>query len=151
MKSDVVVLLTVFLLGICGCSRHYSIEDRARSQVPVTLAYNYMTDQASRTDMSIDNLETVYVNDSICILQCNMFFKEDGDKIRLDIRYIYLLDMMQSRMAGRPVFSECVKLVPCMPKDRIRQGRRDVKFESESVYESMYGTVSPVAVPCDSK
>lgn len=88
-------------------------------------------------DWRIEDLKTVYVNDSICMLQCTARFHDPAGNRRLrDYRYIYLIDTQMSRMYQRRIFKEQFRNILCMPDNLIKECRKQVKRNKESVYES---------------
>ena len=137
------------LLAI-SCTGKYGIEERAMKQLPVSLDGELQDFCPGASNPDIQDVKTVYVNDTICLLQFSVTFDNaEGSRRIRDYRYIYAIDMMQSRMAHKPVFVEEFRNILCLPDDLIRQCRRDVKVTGESVYDSAIGSCYRVIKPFD--
>lgn len=150
MRTKALVTVCIVVSLIISCKHAFNIESRARSQIQVSVS-DYMEEYFNGIQsIEIKNIETIYVNDSICLLQARVTFdsKEYND-VQIDIRYTYLLDVFQSYITDKPVFCEEVKPVRLLSKEMIRQCRRDVKISGESVYESLIGNVYPIQHPVD--
>lgn len=135
-----------------SCTKHYAIEDRARQQILASMDDHLSTLDMGANDWRIENLKTVYVNDSLCMLQCTVRFHDAmGQKVVRDERYYYMIDMMMSRIEGRPVYLEEYRNVLCMPDDLIKQCRKDIKDNNENVYNSCFGKAIAVRYPFDAE
>lgn len=97
--------------------------------------------------IDIQNVKTVYQNDSICMLQCEARLSLPDDSIlKYEYRYIYLIDVYLSRFSGEMVYNHSLQDFPCMPDDLIEKCRKDVERNHESVYESMFPSTLPVVM-----
>lgn len=144
-----IIITFVCLLG-ASCRRHYAIEDRARAQIYVSMEDELQGFCPGMYNWRIDDLKTVYVNDSICMLQCTARFRDaEGNKRIRDYRYIYLIDTQMSRIYRRPIFKEQFRNILCMPDDLIRECRKEVKWKKESVYENSIASCIEVHKPFD--
>jgi len=145
--------LLIFIgLLITGSCTHYGIEDRARKQMPVSLEYELQGFSPGCTDWRYENLKTIYVNDSICMLQFTARFHDAaGEKKMRDYRYIYLIDTQMSHIMHKPVFKEQFRNILCMPDKVIRRSRRETRRNKESVYEQMVNATLTIITPFDEK
>lgn len=143
MKTVIAYLLLSFLL--VSCAREYGIEKRAKQQLPVSLEYSADMIERGAHQFEIEELKTVYANDSICLLQFQLRFLNDAEKPQLrDYRYTYMIDLMMSRTMHQPVFLEKFSNILCLPDDLIKQCRKDVEESGESVYDNAIGSCFPV-------
>ena len=69
----IIFLATIFLFG---CGRTYSISERAKQQLPVSLEYGMSKYINGFSDPKIEDLKIVYENDSICLLQFTAAYKD---------------------------------------------------------------------------
>lgn len=144
------ILAAFMLLACVSCAKKYGIEERARQQMPVSLDAEIQEFCPGASNLDIQDIKTIYVNDSICLLQFSVLYDNEVGKRRArDYRYIYLIDMIQSRMERRPVFLEQFRNILCMPDELIRQCCKDIKESGESVYESSIGSCYRVNKPYD--
>lgn len=143
-------LLFACLTLAVSCARQYKITERAQKQLPVSLNEEFPYLVEGYSDLEIQNLKTVYENDSICMLQFTAAYKDtlDEDKI-LDLRYIYIYDTFMSRMMKQRIFNDEFREIPCMPDEKIMECKKEVKKNKESVYDSMIGSTHPVNTPFD--
>lgn len=101
-----------------------------------------------KQDWRVEDLKTVYVNDSLCILQCSAWIHDaQGRQIVRDYRYIYLLDMDLSRASHKPVFTENYINTLCLSDREIRLRNRLVRQTGENVYYSVQAGCVPVQEP----
>lgn len=148
MKKIIFTLL--FAVALAGCSKEYGITRRALQQLPVSLPTGLSGFVPAFSNPEIHNLKTVYENDSICLLQFTVVYKDTADVSQsIDLRYIYLFDTMMSKAFGEMIFNENFKQIPCMPDDLIKQNQKEVKKRKESVYKDLYGGTIPVRTPYD--
>lgn len=136
------------LLLVCtACSQKSSfLESRARQQLPCSLEY----DLNNFKNLEINDLKTVYCNDSICLLQFRLDFNDTlGTVYSRDMRYTYLIDFMMSHYKGKPVYKELMEFMSCMPDDYIKSNWKYVEDSGESVYSYMYGGTYPIPHPFD--
>lgn len=119
----IIFLATIFLFG---CGRTYSISERAKQQLPVSLEYGMSKYINGFSDPKIEDLKIVYENDSICLLQFTAAYKDTLNQTkRLDLRYIYLFDRFMSMAERKPVFNEGFRNILCLPDELIKKvGRR---------------------------
>lgn len=140
----VILSLTCFS---CGTRCPY-LEGRARRQLPVSIEY----DLGNFKDKEIQDLKTVYVNDSICLLQCRLKYVDNTGEVRFqDMRYTYLIDFMESHYRGKAIYKENFEFIACMPDEYIIKNRERADAKGESVYEYMYGGTYPIRQPFDEK
>lgn len=84
------------------------------------------------------------------MLQFSVLFDNvEGRRRALDFRYIYLIDLVQSRMLRKPVFLEQFRNILCMPDDLIKQCQKDIQTSGENVYNSSIGSCYRVINPYD--
>jgi len=141
-------LLTALLA--VSCQEHFPIEDRARQQILVSMEDELESFSPGMSDWRIEDLKTVYVNDSICLLQCTARFHDvNGEKKVRDYRYIYLIDMMLKRLSGEVVFKEEFRNILCLPDELIKECRKEVARNGESVYDESFGRTLTVRKPFD--
>lgn len=149
MKKALTYTAVMFLLAI-GCTRQYGITKRALQQLPVSLKEHIMEFVPDCSDVSVQNLKTVYENDSICLLQFTAAYKDTaGVDKTIDLRYIYLYDDIVSMMNGKMTFNEAFSQIPCMPDELIKKNQETVRKNKESVYNDLYGSTVPVGTPFD--
>lgn len=138
-------LFFIAMIVASACQRHYAIEDRARLRLPVAVAKAVDDFSPAAVVEEIQDIKTIYVNDSICVIQCSALFKNaDGSERILDYRYSYLIDRFQSRIYHRPYFMEGIDNTLCMPDDIIKQSQKEVRKSKESVYEHEIRRCLPV-------
>ncbi len=143
----IIFLATIFLFG---CGRTYSITERAKQQLPVSLEYGMSKYINGFSDPKIEDLKIVYENDSICLLQFTAAYKDTLNQTkRLDLRYIYLFDRFMSMAERKPVFNEGFRNILCLPDELIKKSRKEVKKNKEVVYDNFIGTTFPVKEPFD--
>ena len=122
------------------------LENRARHQLPISVEY----DLNNLEGKEIQDLKTVYVNDSICLLQFHLQYKApDGKVLVKDMRYTYIIDFMMSHYAGEAVYKELMEFMTCMPDEYIKKNRKYADQTGESVYNYMYGGTYPIVHPFD--
>lgn len=147
---ELVVICMACILTISACQKQYKIEERARHQLPVSLNDELQVSFPGSFDPAVEYIKTVYVNDSICMLQFTARFKDGNGAPKVcDYRYIYLIDILQSRMMHQAIFCEQFKKILCMPDRLIRECRKEIAASGESVYESAIGGTLPVRDPFD--
>lgn len=149
MKKALTFTAVILLLTI-GCTRQYGITKRALQQLPVSLKDHITEFVPGYSDLSVQNLKTVYENDSICLLQFTAVYKDTtGVDNTIDLRYIYLYDDVVSMMNGKMTFNEAFSQIPCMPDELIKKNQETVRKNKESVYKNLYGSTLPVNTPFD--
>ena len=127
---------------------HHPMEDRAIKQINASMDYYLDGYFPGRKGWRMEDLKTVYVNDSLCILQCTVWIRDSVDQtIGRDYRYVYLLDMDFSRAIGKPVFAENFINTWCLSDQEIRLSRRDVRRTRENVYNTLEGGCIPIQIP----
>ena len=152
--KKLLLLLLIFAVSSVSCkrAREYSIEGRARQQLQVSVKHELAEFSPGARDWQIENVKTVYANDSICLLQCTVKFRNKEDNlVSEDYRYIYLLDIPQSYFHHKAIYNEEFRHIPCMPDNLIKKCRIDSEKDNISVYESMFGGTVPVREPFDGK
>lgn len=139
------------LLSVCfSCGHRFGIEERAIRQVHNSLPEELESYCDGVSSWRTEDMKTVYVNDSVCILQFTARFRDSADvKYVRDLRYTYLNDRLESIVEGRMVYKESFLNTLCMPDELIGYFRDDIKKRGESVYESAYGLVLPIHNPID--
>lgn len=149
-RTLLVVLAALFFALVTGCHRTYSITERAKQQLPVSLEYGMSKYIYDFKDPEIEDLKVVYENDSICLLQFTAAYKDSANTTkRLDLRYIYLFDRFMSMAEGKPVFNEGFRNILCLPDQIIKESREEVKMNKEVVYNDFIGSTFPVKTPFD--
>lgn len=146
------ILAAVFIISIAivSCQRHYAIEERAKKQIMVSMEDELESFCPGMREWYIEDLKTVYANDSICLLQCTARFHDaQGVKKVRDYRYIYLIDTEMSHALGRMVFKEEFRNILCLPDKLIKKCRKEVWKNNESVYEQSFGRTLTVRKPFD--
>lgn len=152
MSSHKLIFPLLLLLAVSCGPKHFKIEDRARLQAEASLPYELTSYCPGPHSWSIEDMKTVYVNDTICLLQFSARFRDkDNNKYIKDFRYIYLLDCLESRFVGKPVYKEQFRNILCMPDELILALQKQIEESGEDVYSSSYGGVAPVVAPIDQK
>lgn len=150
MKRFLSCLLLVGVILASSCDRECKITERARRQLPLSLEYGISKYVNDFKNPQIENLKTVYQNDSICLLQFTAVYKDSRDAVKkLDLRYIYLYDRFMSIAERKPVFNEDFRNIPCLPDELIKANRKEVAKNKEVVYDDFIGTTFPVKNPFD--
>ena len=139
MKRVLYILLLAAGLLACTAVRH-PLEERAMKQIALSLD-GYLEDYfPGKKDWKMEDLKTVYVNDTVCILQCTAWIRDSLDRtIGRDYKYIYLVDMDFSRAAGKPVFAENFINILCLSDKEIARARRKIRQTRENVYYTWQG------------
>lgn len=135
--------LILFCTFLIGCSHGKSLEEYARVQLQESIEPFLETSFPGKKAWSIEDLKTVYTNDSICLLQCTARIRDSiNRKVVRDYRYMYKIEMDFSRAAGRPVFFEDFENTLCLTDEQIRFARKRIKKNAENVYQlySLVGT-----------
>jgi len=148
MKTGI-ILYSILLFACLSCTTKLPyLERRARQQLPVSIGY----DLSKYKDKEIMDLKTVYVNDSICLLQCRLKFKDNTGSVHYqDLRYTYLIDFMESHYMGKAIYKENFEFITCLPDEYIVKSREKTEASGESVYQYMYGGTYPIQCPFDDK
>ena len=135
---------------VVSCQRVYEIEQRARQQIMVSFPEELDSFSPGMSDWRVEGLKTVYVNDSICLLQCTARFHDaHGENKVRDYRYIYLFDRTMSMAVGKRIFKEEFRNILCLPDNLIKKCRRDVALNGENVYDQAFGRTLTVRKPFD--
>ena len=143
------ILSIILLAGVLlSCIHENPMEERAKKQIVASMDSFLEGYFPGNQGWRMEDLETVYVNDSICILQCSAWIHDAmGKQVVRDYRYIYLLDMDLSRASHKPVFSENFINTLCLSDREIRRRNRHVRQMGENVYNSVSGGCIPVQDP----
>jgi len=142
MKSKFLplALAIISILPIVSCQRRHSIEDRAKIQLPLSLATEIQDFEKGTEVLEIKDLKTVYVNDSICIMQFKPSLRDSTGRIsEKELQYVYYVDMFLSRYYGRFIFRNEFRAVPSMTGKEIRENARKVRRDGENVYRAFEG------------
>jgi len=152
MKRISLALFIVLAICTLSCSRNYPIVDRAKQQVEVSIVDHMKDYDIVVSDISIKDLEPIYANDSICLLQFTAAYKDSLERDHAeDFRYAYLLDTFISMIDRKPTYNEGFSLMPRFTKKEIRESNKTVKKNGESVYDKTFGSTYPVQKPFDKK
>lgn len=142
------ILCGLFILS-CG-QRKSKLVQRAESQFPVSFVQEMTDYDPNAHDWTFKDIKTIYENDSICMLQFIVCYYDGGNIYReRDYRYTYLIDTWMSHFEHRPVFCERFQNILCLPDDLIKESRRLVKENNESVYDQAIGKTIEVKQPYD--
>ncbi|MBQ9311011.1 MAG: hypothetical protein IJ222_09180 [Bacteroidales bacterium] len=137
MKKYVIALM---LLAAIGCCRRGELEKRAQDQLPVSMEYHLQDYYPGMSAWRIEDVKTVYANDSIVLLQCTARFRDaSGEKTVRDYRYIYKIDMDLSWAEGRAMFAEAFVNILCLSDKQIADYRKRVRKTGTSIYEHYRG------------
>ena len=148
MKRSIIAFAILALVCLSCRPKVPFLESRARQQLPVTIEY----DLNRLKDKMIQDLKTVYVNDSICLLQFHLQYKNGSGDIQVqDVRYTYLIDFVMSHYSGEIVYKELMEFMTCMPDEYIKKNWQYVDATGESVYSYLYGGAYPIVHPFDEK
>lgn len=146
----IIILLASLLAG--SCQRHYQIEERAICQLPISLSDELTTFEPGTSGIAANDVKTVYVNDTICILQLKAaYVKPDGTRQADELQYVYLVDVFMSKLEGHPIFLEEFRKVPLMTDKEIKVNKRHVKDSGEDVYTTFIGHGMPIRRSFDEK
>ena len=144
-KSLIIIVLAELFVS---CIHENPMEERAKKQIVASMDSFLEGYFPGNQGWRMEDLKTVYVNDSICILQCSAWIHDVvGKQVVRDYRYIYLLDMDLSRASHKPVFSENFINTLCLSDREIRRRNRRVRQMGENVYNSVSGGCIPVQDP----
>lgn len=148
MKRHIIALAILTLVCLSCRPKVPFLESRARQQLPVSVEY----DLNRLENKVIQGLKTVYVNDSICLLQFHLLYNNENGEVRVqDMRYTYLIDFMESHFAGKTVYKENFEFIACMPDEYIEKSKERADATGESVYSYLYGGAYPIVHPFDEK
>lgn len=96
-------------------------------------------------DWTFKDVETLYENDSICVKQFIVCYYDGGNIYReRDYRYIYLVDMLESRLNRKTIFNEAFINTYWLPRDIAEDLRRKIRREDINVYDECYALTLPV-------
>ena len=138
----IIACLFFFILQSC---RENALVKNATKELDSAVKYNLKEKYKVTDDITIKEIKTVYDNDSICILQCKASGKNSaGELTGIEYRYVYLIDMIMSRVAGRAIINDNIEECLCMPDELIRKSRKESDALGENVYEALYGTTLPI-------
>ena len=134
MKKLVVPIC--FVLCLVGCLKSRSLEDYAIVQVQKSIEPFLEQSFPGKLDWRIEDIKTIYYNDSICLLQCTARLRDSlNQKVVRDYRYMYKIEMDFSRAAGHPVFYEDFENVLCLTDKQIRFFKKKVKRDRADIYK----------------
>lgn len=134
------LLVSVIILSLSCCRQHFAIEDRARSQVMLSLIDELHDFESGSELQDVADMKTVYVNDSICILQLTPTVKDTAGLLsEIELQYVYYVDLFLSRHSGQFVFREEFRNVPFMTDEEINLNAVRVRRNRENVYDSFIG------------
>ena len=141
MKKLFFFLVVSFTLSLAvSCTRHHIIESRAHSQVEPSLVRELEDFVPTAANIRCLDAETVYANDTICILQLTANYDTAQQKnILEEVQYVYYVDMLLSRYYGKPIYREEFRNVPPMTRKEIKDSARKVRRTGENVYNSFAG------------
>lgn len=146
MKKTLIGYIILALACISCSTREPFLETRAKQQLPVSIEHDLNNFEAKE----IQDLQTVYVNDSICMLQCRLKITDKSGKTDyMDLRYTYLIDFMESHFKGKAIYKENFEFITRLPDEYIKKSKQEVRKRKESVYKYMYGGTYPIAHPFD--
>lgn len=119
-----------------GCSKSKSLEDYAKLQIQQSIEPFLEESFPGKLDWRIEDIKTIYYNDSICLLQCTARLRDSlNRKVVRDYRYMYKIEMDFSRVAGHPVFYEDFENVLCLTDEQIRLFKKKVKRDRADIYK----------------
>lgn len=150
-KISYSILTLIAVVAICSCARKSNyLEERAMKQLPISTP-DQLTQFCLKPNVTrYEDIKTVYLNDSICLIQFSVRFVDElNNKYVKDFRYAYALDIISSYIAGEARYAEGFLNTLCMPDALIKDLQKQVKEKGENVYDSLYGTLRPVAHPFD--
>lgn len=138
-------VLILCSLVVASCQHEYPITKRAKQQLLISLPIELDEYSKGSHDWSIEELKTVYENDSICLLQFTAQFVDGNGRMRQrDYRYTYLMDVRDSYVMHKTIFLEKFQNILCLPDKLIRECRKEVDRSGESVYESSIGSCETI-------
>ncbi|MBO5226223.1 MAG: hypothetical protein J6B46_07470 [Parabacteroides sp.] len=145
MKWYVIILLSCLCVA---CKKHQTLEEATDKPMQKAIEEAVEEQYKNVKDVKIYALKTVYADDSVCIKQCYVDKIDSvGKKEVLEYRYVFLIDMFQSRFERQVVFNEVLINLPCLPDDLIRKCQEEVKQRGESVYNSMIPLTKRIKYP----
>lgn len=140
MKPRYALLLLAVPAILLSCQKRYKIEELARGQIYPSLQKELLEFTPSARDIRMEELNTVYVNDSICILQLMAIYDTDTGERHIDqLQYVFYYDRLLSMYNGKNMFKEEFRLVPCMTEKELKESKKNVRKTGEVVYDTFSG------------
>lgn len=139
MKTRYALLLLAIPAILLSCQKRYKIEDLAREHVYPSLEREVLDFTPSATNIQIENLQTAYVNDSICILQLMATYDDKAEECLAQLQYVFYYDRLLSVYNRKNTFREEFREVPYMSKTELKESKKNVKLTGEVVYDTFVG------------
>lgn len=142
--NKLLLALSVLLAVACGRNSG-SLYDIALEQMPISVERG-MRDYMSVVEKPvISDIELVYDCDSICVIQCKAFAKnEDGEYLGDTVRYYFVKDNFMTRAKGSPVYGDLVMGAEYLDRKGRKSFCRSMKAGGTERYLYYLGMASPL-------
>ena len=140
--------LFLILLGLAwvhACTNHPStMEDKALRRLPQALEKAFARD-FSASDVSVSDLHTIYVCDSLCMIHCLATAKtQSGPDLHFPVRHVFLRDNLLSGVKGRIVYAEVVSGAPYLSAEEIEMLKRSCAENGKQMYIHYSSAADPI-------
>lgn len=143
MKQRLFFFLCVVAILAVSCNRSKPLmEIMAMQRIPASLEKAMLQDLSLAGGAEISSPETIYVCDSLCIIQFEAVAKDSlGQEFHFPVRYALVRDFIMSAATGKPYYAENISGAPSMGEDEIAELKQYCKKEGEKMY-SYYSSIA---------
>jgi hypothetical protein len=136
-------IATLFIAA--SCSSRKGLEGMAMERLPKALE-KAMEDQMSlKGGAKIQSLETIYVCDSLCMIQFQAAAKDpSGKEFSFPVRYVLLHDVFLSAAKGHQVYLEMVTGCQEMNRKELKTLKESCREKGNDLYVYYAGVASPI-------
>ena len=141
-----ICIIVVLLLAFCSCTDdNGNLYKVASAYLPGRLETAMTEYMGTVGKPTIDDMEPVYVCDSVCVLQCRASGKDRYGKKRSDtVRYIFVLDVFQSKESGHPVYYDRIQGARYLNRKEKKDFKDKVIANGSNQYAYFMGMCDPV-------
>ncbi len=136
MKRSLFILLCLLALLASACCKSKPVmEALAMQRLPASLEKAMLQDLSLPGGAEIISPETIYVCDSLCIIQFDAVAKDSlGQELRFPVRYALVRDFIMSAATGEPYYAENIAGAPAMGAEEIEELKQYCKKEGAKMY-----------------
>lgn len=137
MKRSLFILLCLLALLASACCKSKPVmEALAMQRLPASLEKAMLQDLSLPGGAEIISPETIYVCDSLCIIQFDAVAKDSlGQELRFPVRYALVRDGIMSAATGRPYYAESITGAPRMDSAENEEFKQYCRKEGTKMYE----------------
>lgn len=132
-KIFALVLFSVIFLS--ACDRRHAIVKLAEENLPAILDREMRYYNNTVETPSIEKLQLIYQNDSLCVLQFYSSARDAENVLKSEtIRYIFVVDTFLSRFNGKPSYCHAIQGAPYLDKEGIAKFRKRIDSDPQNMY-----------------